>query len=63
MKINRWLIWSIEHKAWWRPAHAGYTELKSDAGSYSYEEALDIVKGANINNNDIPNEAMIAFTD
>lgn len=62
MKRN-WIIWSIEHNAWWMPNHNGYVVERESAGRYSYEEALKIVKGANINKNDIPNEAMIHLED
>lgn len=57
-----WLIWSIEHDAWWRPSHRGYTPLRKEAGLYEYEEALQIVKGANITMANVPNEAMIKAT-
>lgn len=60
-KDTEWLIWSIEHEAWWNPNHKGYTTHRTNAGVYSYEEALDIVKGANIGNHNIPNEAMIKY--
>lgn len=53
------LIWSIEHGAWWKPAHRGYTEKRKEAGMYSFEEACKIVKTANIGLYDVPNEAMI----
>lgn len=54
-----WHIWSIEHGMWWRKSHQGYTEIQDEAGVYTYEEALKIVKNANIRMDDIPNEAMI----
>lgn len=56
---KKWLIWSIEHGAWWMPAHNGYTTSRDLAGRYGYEAALEIVEGANIGLNDVPNEAMI----
>ena len=62
MKRN-WIIWSIEHKAWWKPNWGGYTERRESAGRYSFGDALKIVKGANINENDIPNEAMVKIED
>lgn len=61
MKVKKWLIWSIEHNAWWASNSRGYTEIRENAGVYSYEDALKIVESANINENDIPNEAMIAL--
>lgn len=55
-----WLIWSIEHSRWWKPAYGGYTDEKNNAGRYTFPEALRIVKEANkFNRGDIPNEAMI----
>lgn len=56
---ERWYIWSLEHNGWWKPNHIGYTPHKSQAGTYTYEEALKIVKNANIGEHDTPNEAMI----
>lgn len=56
-----WLIWSIEHGAWWAPAHGGYVRNIEDAGQYSFVEALRIVEGANkyLGPDVPPNEAMI----
>ena len=42
------LIWSIEHTAWWRPGRCGYTRKLAEAGRYSRAEAADIVEDANI---------------
>lgn len=39
---DRYLIWSDEHSAWWRPASRGYTIHMDQAGRYSREEALSI---------------------
>lgn len=47
MEDTKWIIWSIEHGAWWRPESKGYTTHLSGAGVYSYKKALDIVAGAN----------------
>jgi hypothetical protein len=44
---ERYLIWSFEHGAWWRPARMGYTRRLSEAGRYSAQEARDIVFKAN----------------
>jgi len=47
--MTEWyLVWSIEHTAWWRPAHRGYTRDLYLAGHYSRDEAREIVKNANI---------------
>ena len=57
------LIWSIEHNAWWKPLSRGYTEKREQAGRYTFQEACKIVKGANIMLKDVPNEAMIRIYD
>lgn len=56
-----WLIWSMEHRGWWAPDHKGYVMSRVDAGRYSYDDALAIVRGANRHKDPmgIPNEAMI----
>lgn len=57
--MKQYLIWSIEHEAWWMPNRRGYTRSRKEAGKYNEEDALSIVKNANIYSTDIPNEAMI----
>lgn len=37
-----YLIWSNEHRAWWRPDRAGYTIHTEAAGRYSRVEAIAI---------------------
>ena len=54
---KNWLIWSIEHNAWWMPNSMGYTSDRSKAGRYTFQDALAIVKDANINGE--LNEAMV----
>ena len=44
----KYLIWSIEHNAWWRPSEHGYTKTLTEAGLYKKEKAIRIVKRANI---------------
>jgi len=41
-----YLIWSIEHRAWWAPAREGYARQLSRAGHYSHADALDICASA-----------------
>jgi len=41
------LIYSYEHKAWWKAHRAGYTTDASQAGHYSQQEALAICWDAN----------------
>lgn len=72
LKDTKWLIWSIEHDAWWRHNSQGYTNILSGAGVYSYEQAVKIVTradfgltcnnaGSNTHMN-TPEEAMILLT-
>lgn len=59
---REWLIWSIEHSAWWKPNHNGYTKKREEAGRYTFHEACKIVREGNINLKDTPNEAMIKMS-
>lgn len=43
-----YVIWSYEHRAWWRPGGWGYTLELAEAGRYSKAEADRIVADANI---------------
>ena len=48
-ELPKWyVIWSIEHTAWWRPGRCGYTEVLAEAGRYSRAEAHAILVDANI---------------
>jgi hypothetical protein len=38
-----WCIWSIGHKAWWRPNKAGYTTRAPEARRYERAEVLWIL--------------------
>lgn len=40
---GRYVIWSEEHGAWWRPGRHGYTRELSKAGRYSKADADQIV--------------------
>ena len=46
--MDYWLIWSIEHEAWWAPNRHGYTRVLALAGRYRTAEARDIVRDANV---------------
>ena len=61
----KYLIWSFEHGAWWRPARAGYTKLIMQAGLYRHNEALDICRRANeyLPREQDPHEAMVPAPD
>lgn len=58
-----WLIWSMEHGAWWAPNKNGYTDNVNKAGRYTLHAAIEIIKGANIalgqGRYNAPNEAII----
>lgn len=41
-----YLIWSNEHRAWWKPHRQGYTKRVKDAGRYSEAEVLEICTDA-----------------
>jgi hypothetical protein len=57
-RMSRYVIWSFEHRQWWRADRQGYTEHLSEAGRYSAEEAGDIVTGAFLSEHVCVNEAM-----
>lgn len=46
--MNKYYIWSIEHQAWWKPGHMGYTINISEAGKFVEDEAIKICEKANI---------------
>lgn len=39
---DAYLVWSNEHRGWWRPGGAGYTRRIDKAALYSHSEAMDI---------------------
>lgn len=43
-----YVIWSIEHDAWWRPHRIGYTQDLGEAGVYSERASVEILNRANI---------------
>ena len=40
IRAMNYLIWSNEHRAWWRPKAQGYTDSHERAGRYTREEAV-----------------------
>lgn len=44
-QVDPYLIWSNEHRRWWKPDEHGYGQL-GEAGLYSRAEAMRICKGA-----------------
>lgn len=43
-----YLIWSIEHNAWWAPNECGYVHSAAEAGIYALDVAQGIVREANL---------------
>jgi hypothetical protein len=41
-----YLVWSNEHRGWWRPGGWGYTPGLKQAGRFSRAQAIDICKRA-----------------
>lgn len=50
--MMRYVLWSHEHKAWWRPDHLGYTTELAEAGRYTGTEAMVPVLN-DVNHNEI----------
>ncbi len=46
--MKAWLIWSHEHKAWWKPGGLGYTKDRREAGRFMQSEAAQICFEANL---------------
>lgn len=45
-ETGQYLIWSNQHKAWWRPNSQGYTVHLDAAGRYARDEAIAIARGS-----------------
>jgi len=43
-----YVVWSYEHRGWWRPGRWGYTPHLHEAGRYTRAEATGIVLHANV---------------
>lgn len=61
IKVTEYLIWSIEHDGWWNYNSCGYTKCRSEAKRYSLEDAIKIVKDANIflKDSESPKESIV----
>jgi hypothetical protein len=46
-----WIVWSNEHRQFWRPERCGYTSRIEQAGRYTKTEAETICNGANYRSN------------
>lgn len=63
---ERYLVWSNQHKCWWRPNSAGYTRDVREAGRYSRAEAVDIswtARSGWLDPKKIPDEIAVAEGD
>lgn len=59
-----WLIWSREHKGWWRPARSGYTKTIHEAGLHTLDQATAICATAACGwRGGEPEESMIRIVD
>jgi hypothetical protein len=60
-----YVVWSNEHRCWWRAGHSGYTTSLSEAGRYSRDEAMKICRGARGGRKfrDIPSEVPLLLED
>jgi hypothetical protein len=43
---DQYLVWSNEHRAWWRAGHCGYATGLREAGRYSRDQAIEICRDA-----------------
>jgi len=54
----KYLIWSCEHWAWWKPGGLGYTTEVTEAGQFEPHQAEEICKHAGFNRGGVPQECM-----
>lgn len=53
--MTSYLVWSNEHRMWWRANHSGYTEFVEEAGRYSRADAEQVVSKATLDGRlDVP---------
>lgn len=57
----KYLVWSIEHNAWWRQNGAGYTKNRIEAGRFTLKEALEHVRSGDYIGHE-PEEAIVPET-
>jgi hypothetical protein len=48
MAARLFVIWSIEHEAWWAPDECGYTPVLAEAGLYTDVDSARILARANL---------------
>lgn len=62
--MSEWyLVWSNEHRCWWRPSRQGYTQKVASAGRYTREEAIEISRGRGWPSTGIPDEVPVLERD
>lgn len=62
---EQFLIWSLEHGAWWRNNAMGYTHALNEAGRYNLAETDKILDRANFKTTHecaIPADSVIDYT-
>lgn len=45
-QADRYMVWSNEHRAWWKANETGYSQGMREAGRYTREHALEICRKA-----------------
>lgn len=60
---QEYLVWSNEHRAWWRPNSRGYTIDMTKAGRYSREDAIKICRSRDQATNEPPPELPVREDD
>lgn len=60
---DKYLIWSNEHRAWWRPSSQGYTMQIEKAGRYTRDEALKCCRARDRHLDEPPPELAIREVD
>lgn len=54
----KYLVWSIEHGAWWKPGGMGYTRDRDKAGRFTLPAAVEAVHSGD-STGDVPEEAIV----
>ena len=60
---EQYLIWSNEHRSWWRTNSLGYTTNVAEAGIYPRAQALEICERATMDWSRAPNEVPVRLED
>jgi hypothetical protein len=63
--MSEYLIWSNEHRRWWKPGEVGYTTVTHLAGRYAKAHADQICERANghLPEGAMPNEVALLAPD